>query len=418
MKQTVTDTYKQKQLRQHKAWATGLFILMVLVYVLSIYLMKHNHYTVLGYIKAFSEAAMVGALADWFAVTALFHHPLGLKIPHTNLIEKSKTSIGNNLGDFVVENFLTPQNIRPYIQQLKVSSYAADWLLIPKNNQALVKEITQILQSVLSKIDDYTVTHFLTEQSQRLLSALPLPDLLSKGLLYLIERGEQEKAITTLAQKIKEYIIQNQDIVQDKVHQESYFFIPKFVDKKVAEKISHGFITFFEEIEKDPQHRIRKEITMQLRQFAIDLPLHKEWIKDIEAIKNGLISTEKIQHYMVDVWQSIKSLLLEQSSQQESAGQQYISKQIAQWAQNLKTDEVLQYKIDHWIRVTAYRMVLKNTTKVAQLISDTVGNWEGDALSRKLELEVGKDLQFIRINGTLVGGLVGLLIYTLTQIFN
>jgi uncharacterized membrane-anchored protein YjiN (DUF445 family) len=236
--------------------------------------------------------------------------------------------------------------------------------------------------------------------------------------LYLIERGEQEKAITTLAQKIKEYIIQNQDIVQDKVHQESYFFIPKFVDKKVAEKISHGFITFFEEIEKDPQHRIRKEITMQLRQFAIDLPLHKEWIKDIEAIKNGLISTEKIQHYMVDVWQSIKSLLLEQSSQQESAGQQYISKQIAQWAQNLKTDEVLQYKIDHWIRVTAYRMVLKNTTKVAQLISDTVGNWEGDALSRKLELEVGKDLQFIRINGTLVGGLVGLLIYTLTQIFN
>jgi uncharacterized membrane-anchored protein YjiN (DUF445 family) len=145
---------KARQLRNHKRMATGLFLLMVLIYVCCVYVSKHFAYNWVGYVRAFSEAAMVGALADWFAVTALFHHPLGIPIPHTNLIEKRKQSIGDNLGNFVVSNFLTSQNLRPYIQKLSVSVYLSSWLSGEKNQHLLVEEAAKLLQNIISKLDD------------------------------------------------------------------------------------------------------------------------------------------------------------------------------------------------------------------------------------------------------------------------
>ena len=149
----MNDVQKKQQLRQYKTLATGLFILMMMTFIAMTILQKQSQSHWIGYIRAFSEAAMVGALADWFAVTALFNYPLGVKIPHTNLIENSKEKIGDNLGNFVVDNFLSPENIRPYIQKLKVSVYVGDWLSKERNQDVLINELSSIIKDIVNKLE-------------------------------------------------------------------------------------------------------------------------------------------------------------------------------------------------------------------------------------------------------------------------
>lgn len=407
---------KEQQLRQHKRLATGLFVLMATVYILMVWLLKVQPAGWMGYVKAFSEAAMVGALADWFAVTALFNHPLGIPIPHTNLIERSKKNIGDNLGNFIVGNFLTTQNIRPYISKIAVSGYVADWLLLPKNKQLLLGEAAKLLQDIIRKIDDDIVAGFLARKGAELLSNVNLNQIVANAMQYFIDKGEHENLVTLLAGKIKEYINSNETMVQERVKSESYFFVPKFVDNKLAEKITNGLMKYFEEIEQDPQHKIRLKISQQLNQFSTDLKTLPRWKQTFDEMKQNLLSGSNIEQYAGDVWTSLKQTIQDELANPQSAVMQYATKSLDELAENLKSDEVMRNRIDSWIRLTAYKYILRNREKVGQLISNTVGNWEGRELSQKLEVEVGKDLQFIRINGTIVGGLVGLLIYVVTKL--
>lgn len=413
----MNDTEKKKQLQKYKAIATGLFVMMAIVFVVTTIMQKTNssHWT--GYVRAFSEAAMVGALADWFAVTALFNYPLGLKIPHTNLIQNSKEKIGDNLGNFVVENFLSPQNIRPYILKLKVSNFVGEWLSKNKNQKLLINETSEIVLNIVRKLDDETVVKFISKKMGEMTSELKINQIVGNGLDYVIEKNEHQKLVTDLSKQIKEYILQNQEVVRNRVKKESFALIPKFVDDKIADKITSGLSSYFEEIEKEENHQLRKEITQKLSVFASELKTEDRWKEQFQDIKNTILQEEKLNSYSSDIWNSIKKNIVEELSKVDSAVKNYIRKNLNELSYNLQNDEKLQYKIDHWIRVTAYKYILKNTHQVSGLISSTVGNWEGKQLSQKLELEVGKDLQFIRINGTLVGGLVGLIIYTIAHFF-
>ena len=411
------DVQKRKQLRKYKMIATGLFVLMALIFVIMTVLEKRNPAHWVGYIRGFSEAAMVGALADWFAVTALFHHPLGLKIPHTNLIQNSKERIGDNLGNFVVSNFLSPQNIRPYIQKIRISNMAGEWLAKEKNQQNLVSELSKIILNILYKLDDDSVTGFITKKAREMTDDLKINHIVGNGIQYLVEKQDHQKLITGLAKQIKEYVLNNQDIVKQRVQKESYFLIPKFVDDTIAEKITGGLSKFFEEVENDPSHPLRSEITSKLYALSSELQTEKKWEDEFKNIKNDFLTGDKLHQYSADIWRSIKKSLARELEEEESALKAYLNKNLTELSLNLQTDEKLQYKIDHWVRVTAYKYILKNTHQASSLISSTVGNWEGKELSEKLELEVGKDLQFIRVNGTLVGGLVGLIIYTVSNFF-
>lgn len=413
----MNDTEKKLQLRRYKAFATSLFVLMAVIFIVTTVLQKNNPAHWIGYIRAFSEAAMVGALADWFAVTALFHYPLGLKIPHTNLIENSKERIGDNLGNFVVSNFLSPENIRPYIQKLKVSAIAGKWLSSERNQDVLVNEITALAFDIVNKLDDSEVVNFIANKAREMSDELKINKIVGTGLEYILTNNDHQKLITNLSAQIKDYVLDNQQIVQQRVKRESYFLIPKFVDSSIAAKITDGLAGFFEEVEIDPQHSLRFEITEKLQVFADEIQHSESWNEDFKKIKNDFLHDEKLQQYAGDIWLSIKNVLKKELETENSALKKYVRKNMSELADNLQSDENLQHKIDHWIRVTAYKYILKNTHQAANLISSTVGNWEGRELSEKLELEVGKDLQFIRVNGTLVGGLVGLLIYTVSNFF-
>ena len=413
----MNEELKKRQLRNHKMLATGLFVLMTCIFLTMTYLQKYQNFGHwVGYVKAFSEAAMVGALADWFAVTALFHHPLGLKIPHTNLIEQSKERIGDNLGNFVVTNFLSPQNIRPYIQNLRVSHFIGEWLQKEKNSNILVKNLSEIVLDILQKLEDDAVVNFISKKAKEMTGDFKINQILGNGMEYLLEKNDHQKLITSLSAQIKNYILEHHEMVRERVKKESFSLIPSFVDDKIAEKITSGLSKYFEEVEQDQNHALRKEITQKLFDFSSEIKINPQYEQELNAIKDDFLQPEKINQYSHDIWVSLKKTLTEELIQEHSSLKNYLHKNITEFSENLRTDEKLQHKIDHWVRVTAYKYILRNTNKFGDLIADTVGNWQGKELSEKLELEVGKDLQFIRINGTLVGGLVGLLIYSIAQL--
>lgn len=411
----MNDQEKRKQLRKYKAIATGLFLLMTIIFIATTIMQKDNPSHWIGYVKAFAEAAMVGALADWFAVTALFHHPLGLPIPHTNLIQNSKEKIGDNLGNFVVDNFLAPKNIRPYIQKIKVSNFVGEWISKDKNQQIILSNASEIALNIINKLDDRSVTKFISNKIQEIGKDIPLNVLLGNGMEYILEKNDHQKIVTNLALQIKDYVAENDEMIQDRVKKGSYSFIPKFVDDKIADKISSGIVEFFSEVGENNEHELRKVITRKLSEFATELKEDEKWKSEFQTIKTDLLKNEKLNEYAKDIWTSIKTTLIKELDSENSALKVYLKRNLKELSYNLQNDEKLQMKIDNWVRLTAYKYILKNTHQAGTLISSTVGNWQGDELSKKLELEVGKDLQFIRVNGTLVGGLVGLLIYTISH---
>ena len=413
----MNDELKRKQLRKYKAFATGLFVLMTVIFIITTILQKNDNSHWIGYIRAFSEAAMVGALADWFAVTALFNYPLGLKIPHTNLIENSKERIGDNLGNFVVSNFLSPQNIRPYIQKLKVSHFVGDWLSKERNQDKLVNEVSNIVLDILNKLDDSAVVNFIGKKAKEMSDDLKINQIVGNGIEYVLNKNDHQRLITNLSKQIKDYVVNNQEMVKERVKKESYFLVPKFVDDAIAEKITSGLSKYFDEVENDENHSLRNEITKKLYSFSKEVQTEQKWEDEFRGIKNDFLKEEKLHQYSKDIWNSIKKSLSKELEEEQSALKNYLKKNLSELSQNLQTDEKFQHKIDHWVRVTAYKYILKNTHQFGDLISSTVGNWQGKELSEKLELEVGKDLQFIRVNGTLVGGLVGLIIYTVANFF-
>lgn len=413
----MNDEQKRKQLNKYKAFATGLFVLMVVLFIVTTLLQKNNDSHWIGFVRAFAEAAMVGALADWFAVTALFKHPLGLPIPHTNLIENSKEKLGDNLGSFVVSNFLSPQNIRPYIQKIKISNFVGEWLDKEKNQTALIGNLSDIVMDILNKLDDKEVSTFISKKVTEMTEEIRLNKILGNGIIYLLDKNDHQKIVTNLSKQIKDYIVENDEMIQNKVKEGSYSFIPSFIDNKIADKISSGLADFFKDVEENPTHEIRNLITKKIYEFSNDLKELPRWNDEFKTIKNDFLSTDKLEGYSKDIWVSIKNTLYKELQEQDSSLKKYISKNLNEFSNNLKTDENLQNKIDHWVRVTAYKYILKNTHQAGKLISSTVGNWQGKELSQKMELEVGKDLQFIRVNGTIVGGLVGLIIYTIVHFF-
>lgn len=405
---------KHAQLRKHKFIATGLFILMAVIYFILVYLTKHHPQQWMFYVKAFSEAGMVGALADWFAVTALFRYPLGLKIPHTNLIEKSKNRIGENLGSFVTDNFLTPSTIRPYIEKLDAMKFVLNWLETPKNQQAVSSQIVSLSHYIITNLDDKTVVDAITKKGIQLLDDLPYHIWLSDGLQYMIKNNEHNRLLDILLPKAKDYVENNRSLIYEKVVEKQPLL--KLVGgKTVTNQLISGITSFLDDVEENPNHPIRTEIEDKLNETALQIKTEQNWKDKINTVKNQFITHEKINQYAEEAWVKLKKETLNKLEDEQSNIRTYIDKELSKWVTSIQENADWQQKINGWIRQMLYKQALKNSKEVSGIISRTVANWDGKELSDKLELEVGKDLQYIRVNGTLVGGLVGVVIYVLTE---
>lgn len=405
---------KKAQLRLHKRIATGLFLAMAVVYLSMVYFLKHTPMSWMGYVKAFSEAAMVGALADWFAVTALFRHPMGIKIPHTNLIENKKNDIGDNLGNFVTDNFLTPTSIRPYINKLEVATFLSNWLKQPKSQQLIEREIGFLIQTILTDLDEKRVIDFLSQKAQQGLDQIQWQQLIAQGLQFAIDQNEPNRLMTLVLPKIQVYVEEHRTEIYDQIIEKKPL-LGLIGGKTVTNQLIKGLQAFLADIEQDEQHKVRQEISLQLHQLAQDIASSPTWKSKIRETIHQFITEDILNQYLTDFWNSSKQAILQQLEAVDSPLRAYIRQAIQSVAKSLEQDRELQQRLNQWTQVTLYRLALRNTQEVGTLIRTTVDQWDGRELSDKLELEVGKDLQFIRINGTLVGGLVGLLIYCITQ---
>lgn len=406
---------KKKQLQKHKRIATGLFILMAILYISMVYAIRHSPASWMGYVKAFSEAAMVGALADWFAVTALFRHPMGMPIPHTNLIVNSKNKIGDNLGDFVTDNFLTSDNIRPYVEKVDLANMISTWLNKPNNQIILEHEITSLAKRILAELEDETIIALMTSKAKEGIAAINIQSFVSQGVTYAIEKNEHNRLLDIILPKAQLYVEEHRQEIYDNVVEKKPI-LGLIGGKAVTNQLISGINTFLSDIEKDPHHKIRKEITLRLEMLAVDIEASPMWKAKFDEIIGQFITDDTIHTYMQDLWHSTKENLLVQLEDNNSVLRKYISNSLSKIALDLENNEENKIKINKWIQHTIYKVALKNTKEVGQLIRNTVDSWDGRELSDKLELEVGKDLQYIRINGTLVGGLVGLLIYIITSL--
>lgn len=407
---------KRSQLRKHKRLATGLFFLMGAVYILMVYWQHQDAQPWMGYVEAFSEAGMVGALADWFAVTALFKHPLGLPIPHTNLIERKKNDLGQNLGKFVRDNFLNPQNIRPYIEKLNVVTWIAEWLAKPTSKEVLETEVVNLTKKIILDLEDSEVERFLAAKGADTLRGVDYQKITSAGVKYFVDNDEHTNLLEMLLPQIKMYITESREMIHERLS-DNRPFIAFLAGKKISKEVVEGLIKFIEEIQEDKSHFVRRKLTENLQDFSTDVVQSEKWKLKFDTLKNELITPESLKPYTDDAWKSIKEILLQNLENPDSQLKEYLGKNIEKLSDSLTHDQELGSRLNSWIRHFLYRMILKNREEVELLISRTVSGWEGKELSEKLELEVGKDLQFIRINGTLVGGLVGLIIYTLTVLF-
>lgn len=409
------DMDKEYQLKRYKNIATGLLLLMAVIFFIS-FVLEKKHSDNWGYVKAFAEAAMVGALADWFAVTAIFRHPMKLKIPHTNLIEKSKNRIGNSIGNFIVDNFLTSKNIRPYILNIKVAKIIGEKLYINENQDIIIKEINNILANILTSVDNKTIAKFINEKLIELSDGLKLNVIVGGGIKFLVENNTHQNIITYILKEIKKILQENPQIIRDKVKKESFFFVPNFIDEKVADKILSSINEYFIEIEKDENHYVRKKINEKLINLSSEIMEEKHWEDEFNNIKKISLNNPKINDYIINLWEVVREKILKEINSENSNIDVFIKKNITKISIRLQNDIQLQQKIDKWSQKLTYKYILKNKYRISEIISTTINNWESKELGDKLELEVGKDLQFIRINGTLVGGIVGVFIYTISKL--
>lgn len=404
---------KQKELKKYKRLATGLFILMALIYIAMLYTIHLQNAAWMHYVKAFSEAAMVGALADWFAVTALFRYPLGLRIPHTNLIKSNKEKIGANLGSFVTDNFLTPKNICPYIEDMEVSKYISSWFSKPGTVDMITNELVVIIENIIKNVKDTTIVNYVQKQLENNISNIPFTTIVSKAVQYALENKEQDKLLDAIIPEIYKYTVENKQLIYKRVI-EKQPLLGLIGGKSITNQLISGLQSFLTEIEEDKNHLIRKELEQKIWTWSELLLEDPKWHEKFVTIVSDYLDPETTKEYVLKIWNYTSSNIIKELANEQGGIRKYLKDSLTKFSQDFDTDKEMQAKLNSWVQHSLYRLILKNTKELSDLIERTVGNWDGDELSNKLELEVGKDLQFIRVNGTLVGGLVGLIIYILT----
>jgi uncharacterized membrane-anchored protein YjiN (DUF445 family) len=406
---------RQRSLDRMKRRATGLLVAMGMVFVVA--RMFEAQHPWLGYIRATAEASMVGGIADWFAITALFRHPLNIPIPHTAIIPSRKDRIGRSLGNFVQNNFLSPEVLTAKLRAAQISRRAAEWLSLPENARKAAQNIASLLRSAGNVVRDEDVKELLDRTVVEPLRKVPIAPVLAKGLALLTVDDRHQQLLDRVIQGLLRLVAENEALIREKIGEESPWWVPRLVDDRIHQKVLGGIERTLYEVGDDPDHQLRHQFDDLLAEWIAQLQTSPEVIARAEAIKQQVLDPETSGRLAASLWEELKELLGRQQSPNEDSAPGAIARGLAALGNAALQDEGLLEKIDGWVIGAVLRVVEQHRGEVGQLIAQTVSAWDPEETSHRIELLVGRDLQFIRINGTLVGGLVGLLIYTATHAF-
>lgn len=411
---SAADAEKAAALRKMKLLAVSLLVAMAVIFLVAFAFQKQ--YPWLEYVRAAAEGGMVGALADWFAVTALFKYPMGLKIPHTAIIPNRKDQIGASLGDFVETNFLSEQVVHEKLASVDIARKAGTWLSGPGGAERVAKEGAAIIRGAFTVLNDDDVQAVIESMVRKHLLTPPWGPPVGRLAQRIFDDGHHHALVDLLVDRTVDWVRDNHETVSRLVTDRSPTWVPTFVDGLVGDKVYVEILKFTRAVQDDPQHQVRLSIDKYLQELAQDLQHDPVMIARAEGIKAQVLGDPEVRELASRTWGTIKTALLTAVDDPHSELTVKFKAAVHDFGTRLVVDPELAGKVNKWIGDAAGYLVKTYRSDIAAVITDTVARWDGQETSEKIELQVGKDLQFIRINGTVVGALAGLAIFTVAHL--
>ncbi len=408
------DQERRRALRVMKGVALGALLGMALIFAVSFPLQREVEW--LQYVRAAAEGGMVGALADWFAVTALFRHPLGLPIPHTAIIPRRKDEIGRQLGEFVETNFLEGDVVRTKLESTPLSARAGAWLADPAHADRVAAEGATLATSILTALDDDDVQGLIEDLAREHLLSPDWGPSIGGWLQRVVGSGAHHGAVDLALDNIAVWLGNNRDTFQGLVSRRLPSWVPSMAARLVDDTVYREAVQFVDAVRADPGHQARGAIDGYLARLADNLQHDPATMVRLEEAKAAVFDSPRVRQLAADAWNTAKAGLLRSLADPESALRRRASAALAEVGERLQHDPTLQKRVDGWVTDAAVFVVGRYRHDIASIITDTVERWDAEETTEKIELMVGRDLQYIRLNGTIVGALAGLVIFTVAHL--
>lgn len=408
------DAADRASLRAMQRLASGLLLLAAALYVLA--RMFEQRYAALGYLRAFCEAAMVGGLADWFAVTALFRHPLGVALPHTAIIPTNKDRIGATLGRFVEQNFLASDIVVEKLTHIEFTAVACRWLADPRRSGTLTTKFIALLPHVLDGAGAEPVRRFLQQQLSTALKRVEFAPLVADLLELLITRNAHQAVLDEILLQAQRLLLEADAEIRAGVRSRTAWLWQRLgVDDKVSDRLITAIDDLLREASSDPEHVWRERFTSAVRDYIAHLRGSVHTRARAEDFMHELIAHAPLRSYFDTLWEQLRAQLRADALNEDSRLAAQLRDGLNGLGNSLLADDAARTAIDTWLRQLLLRLVEQRRHEVATLIAETVRRWDPGTVTERVERAIGRDLQYIRINGTLIGGVVGVLIHLLSK---
>jgi uncharacterized membrane-anchored protein YjiN (DUF445 family) len=411
---TPGDAARAAELRRVK-WLATLLLLATFALFIAARTFVHVH-PALGFVAAFAEAATIGGLADWYAVVALFKRPLGLPIPHTAIIQSNQHRIADKLGEFIEKNFLEAGPVEAKLRQIDFGAFVADWLRDRKRSEDLARFVLRLLPEAFSATETSGLMKFITRRVTTQLLSIDLAPLAAGTLRGFVQEGKHEGLLDDILRVVHQTLTQAETmaVIRDKVRAEMPTLLKLYrADKFVVNRIVASATKFFEEVRNDPKHPFRGEFDRMLLSFVERLGSDKAFADRINGLKRDLIARPELGNLARNIWDNVKNFIERSASGETQVLQQHLARMLMEAGEALAGDAELRAEINQGLIAVLRTVVAEQKSGVSTFIADQVKAWDMQQLIALIEINVGKDLQYIRFNGSLIGGLAGLALYTL-----
>ena len=407
------DQARRRSLARMKAVALGALLFMAVVFVVAFAFQRDVPW--LAYVRAAAEGGMVGALADWFAVTALFRHPLGIPIPHTAIIPHRKDEIGRTLGEFVETNFLSAEVVRDKLESIGVSARLGTWLSREEHAERVATEGATLASAVLRAVSDDDVRDLIADLARSHVIEPEWGPAAGSWLGRIVESGAHRNAVDLAADSIATWLDGNRAAFTGLVSGRLPSWVPSLAHRLVDDTVYKEAVTFVAAVRADPEHPARLAIDAYLARLADNLQHDPDTIARLENAKSTVFDSPRVRDLAAQLWETAKNGLLTSLADPTSGLRLRARAALAEIGGRLASEPALQHRVDTWVTDVATFAVDRYRHDIASIITDTIERWDPAETTEKIELMVGRDLQYIRLNGTIVGALAGLVIFTIAH---
>lgn len=396
-----------------KAAATGLLLAMAALFVAARAL--EQAHPLFGYVKSFAEAAMVGGLADWFAVTALFRHPLGLPIPHTAIIPRNKDRIGETLAAFLRDNFLVAPVVARRMRSIDLAAAAGRFLRSPSNEGGRIRQgASRLIADIFESLDDERLGGMVKGAIAARVRQMEVSPLLGHALASAIDEQRHVPLLDAAIAALARALDANESLIREMVHKRASWIVKLAgLDTRLADAIVDGLRKLAVEMASDPEHPVRVKLEQALADLARDLQSDPATMARVEAVKNELLENRAVGLWLDDLWQKSREAIIRAARNPDAALAGRLGQVLASMGQTLESDDRIRAAVNLLARRAVAGLAASYGGSIVKLVSETIRGWDAGTVTARLEAAVGRDLQYIRINGTLVGGLVGVALHAL-----